>query len=137
MAAELTLPLRNDFSALTGAAHSTTEFLESHGLGEDVIFTANLAIEELVTNIIKYGYDDQKEHEIVVQLTHQPGQLVIRISDDGHRFNPFDCPPPDTSLPAAEREVGGLGIHFVRSLLDSCHHQWRDGRNIVTVTKKL
>lgn len=137
MAVETTLHLRNDFSELSTIADATTEFLESNGLAAEIIFAANLAIEELVTNIIKYGYDDDAEHQIAIHLAKHPGQLVIRICDDGHRFNPFDQPPPDTTRPAAEREIGGLGIHFVRHMLDSCAHEWCHGQNIVTVTKNL
>lgn len=136
-AAETTLRLRNNFDGLPALADSTTQFLESHEAGPDIVFAANLAIEELVTNIIKYGYDDQGEHEIVVYLAKDDGALTIRISDDGHEFNPFDQPEPDTTLPAEERDIGGLGIHFVRNMLDSCVYDRRDNQNIVTLTKKF
>ncbi len=137
MSVETTLRLRNDFDELTAVAEATTNFLEENAAGPDVVFAANLAIEELVTNIIKYGYDDEAAHEITVHLAKNAEILHIRICDDGHAFNPFDQPEPDTTLPADERDIGGLGIHFVRHMLDSCAYQREDGRNIVTVTKKL
>ena len=58
-------------------------------------------------------------------------------TDDGHEFNPFLQPAPDTTLPLHLRPIGGLGIHFVRNLLDTCDYQRREGKNIVTVTKAL
>lgn len=137
MVVEITLRLRNDFSELPAVAEATTEFLETNGIGADVIFAANLAIEELATNIIKYGYDDTNAHEISIHLVKDPALLTISIRDDGHFFNPFDQPPPDTTLPAAERDIGGLGIHFIRKMLDSHIHEWNGKSNIVTVTKKL
>lgn len=137
MSAETTLRLRNDFGELSGAAETVSQFLESNEVAPDVVFAANLAVEELVTNIIKYGYDDQDAHEIAVKLSITDKVLRIEISDDGHEFNPFSMPEPDTTLPAEERGIGGLGIHFVRNMLDSYSHSWRDGQNIVTVTKKL
>jgi serine/threonine-protein kinase RsbW len=137
MSAETTLRVRNDFSELSLLADATKDFLETNEAGPDVIFAANLAIEELVTNIIKYGYDDEAAHEIVVHLEKNADAVHIRICDDGHEFNPFDQPEPDTSLPAEEREIGGLGIHFVRNMLDSCAYRREDSRNVVTVTKKL
>lgn len=137
MPVETTLRLRNDFAELSPVAEATTQFLEAHQAGPEVVFAANLAIEELVTNIIKYGYDDSEAHEITVHLEIDGGVLHIRIDDDGHEFNPFDQPEPDTSLPAEERDIGGLGIHFVRNLLDSCAYIREDGQNRVTITKAL
>ena len=137
MPVETTLRLQNDFAELSAAAEATTRFLEDHQAGPEVVFAANLAIEELVTNIIKYGYDDSANHEITVHLELADGILSINIRDDGHEFNPFDQPEPDTSLPAEERDIGGLGIHFVRNLLDTCSYVRRDGENLVTVTKAL
>lgn len=137
MVSELTLRLPNSFDALSTAADDTTSFLESHSAPPDAVFAANLAIEELVTNIIKYGYDDSAAHEIVIQLAVNNSELRIAISDDGHAFNPFDQPEPDTSLPAEDRPIGGLGIHFVRNMLDGCAYCRDEGRNTVTLTKKF
>lgn len=137
MASDLTLRLPNSFDALSAAADDTAGFLETHSAPPDAVFAANLAIEELVTNIIKYGYDDTDTHEIVIRLAVSDNELRIEISDDGHAFNPFDQPEPDTSLPAEERPIGGLGIHFVRNMLDECKHTRNEGRNIVTLTKKF
>lgn len=137
MPVETTLRLRNDFGDLSAVAEATTNFLEENAAGPEVVFAANLAIEELVTNVIKYGYDDEASHEITVHLVKDAELLEIRICDDGHEFNPFDQPEPDTTLPAEERDIGGLGIHFVRNMLDSCAYVRQDGRNIVTITKKL
>lgn len=131
------LRLRNHIDELPRAQDEASRFLEAHGAGGEVVFAASLAIEELFTNIVKYGYDDSGEHEVELTLDVCDGTARIELADDGHEFNPFDQPEPDTSLPAEEREIGGLGIHFVRNMLDSCHYERRDGRNIVTVTKNL
>lgn len=137
MPAALSLTLHNDYSELPRISEAVTEFLERLSGSIDAIFAANLAIEELVTNIIKYGYDDQDRHEIGLDLSAENGSVKIEIRDDGHEFNPFDQPEPDTSLPAEEREIGGLGIHFVRNMLDSYAYQRVNGQNIVTLSKKL
>lgn len=136
MPAETLLRLQNDFSELPATAVKVAEFLESQGAPPDVVFAADLAIEELVTNIIKYGYDDTASHEILVHLSLPEGNLVIRIEDDGHEFDPFDRPAPDIHAPIEEREIGGLGIHFVKNLLDTCEYRRANDRNIVTLTKK-
>jgi len=133
--AELTLLLRNSFDELPRLAESATAFLEDHEASPEVVFAINLALEELITNIVKYGYDDEGEHEIFVRLARREGAVELEIRDDGHVFNPFDQPEPDTSLPAEEREIGGLGIHFVRQMLDSHHYERCEGHNVVVLTK--
>jgi serine/threonine-protein kinase RsbW len=137
VSSDLTLRLPNTFDALTGANEEITQFLEEHSTPPDAVFAANLAIEELFTNIVKYGYDDTAAHEILLRIAVLDGELRIEITDDGHEFNPFDQPEPDTSLPAEERPIGGLGIHFVRNMLDHCAYCRNDGKNTVTLRKKF
>ncbi|MGA9577102.1 MAG: ATP-binding protein [Terrimicrobiaceae bacterium] len=97
------------------AADAAIRFLERNKASSDVIFAANLAVDEIVTNIIKYGYEDSLTHEIIVRLTLVEGSLEIETCDDGKAFHPFSQPEPDAS--SAAHEVGGLGIHLVRSML--------------------
>lgn len=137
MVSELTLRLPNSYDALTDTAEQIERFLQENAVPADAVFAANLAVEELVTNIVKYGYDDAGDHEIVIGLHLRPEELAIRIEDDGHAFDPFAQPEPDTALPAEDRPIGGLGIHFVRNLLDTWTYERRDGRNIVRLTKHL
>ncbi len=137
MSFELRLLLANDLDELPAAADHIVSFLEQHDCPSEVVFAANLAAEELFTNIVKYGYDDTSRHEVSFLLSLAPGLLTIEVRDDGHEFNPFEQPAPDTSLPIEQRDIGGLGIHFVKNLLDSFSYQRRDGYNIVTLTKKV
>ena len=132
----LEIQLRNHFDELPALGERITEFLESRDTGADVVFAANLAAEELVTNIVKYGYDDEGAHLITVRLTLDAESLWMEIEDDGHEFNPFDLPEPDTTSSVEEREIGGLGIHFVRNLLDECSYQRSATHNRVTLRKK-
>src|SRR6185436_19483438 len=97
----------------------------------------NLALDELVTNVIKYGYDDADEHRIQVTVTVDGGLLTLSMDDDGKPFNPLEAPPPDLDLPIEERPIGGLGVFIVRSLADSLAYRREQGHNILTLTKKL
>ena len=135
--AKFVLKINNDFDDLRAAADPATQFLESKSASSRVIFAANLAIEEIVTNIIKYGYDDSLKHEITVHLDVTENMLNIEICDDGKEFDPFSQPEPDISLASKEPKIGGLGIHFVRKMLDACAYNRHDGRNIVKLSKKL
>ncbi len=135
MTHSLDLQLRNQFGAIAEASHAMRAFLERHAVPGDALFTAEIVLEEMTTNTIKYGYEDACEHTIDVHISVTGSRLEIRITDDGHPFNPLDLPVPDTTLPADERPIGGLGIHFVRNLADSLDYAREDGRNVVTVIK--
>ena len=131
------LKINNDFDDLRAAADSATQFLKSNNASSEVIFAANLTIEEIVTNVIKYGFDDALKHEIAVRLEMTKNTLNIEICDHGKEFNPFNQPEPDISLPSKEPRIGGLGVYFVHKMLDACAYDRRDGRNMVRLSKKL
>jgi serine/threonine-protein kinase RsbW len=133
--ADLFLKIRNDLDDLSVAADAAARFLERKKASGDMIFAANLAIEEIVTNIIKFGYEDSLTHEITVRLAMGEGALEIEICDDGKEFDPFA--QPESGGSRAAREAGGLGIHLVRNMLDACAYERREGRNIVKLSKKL
>jgi serine/threonine-protein kinase RsbW len=92
--AALALKIRNDLNDLRGVSIATTEFLESNGASPEAIFAANLAIEEMVSNTIKYGYSDSLRHHIEIDLLLDDNALEIEIRDDGHHFDPCAYPPP-------------------------------------------
>jgi anti-sigma regulatory factor (Ser/Thr protein kinase) len=134
---DIVFKINSDFDELPAAAAAATQFLESHSASASVIFAANLAIEEIVTNTIKYGYDDAHTHEIIVRLEMTPNTLTIEICDDGKEFNPFNQPEPDISLRSEGPRIGGLGVHFVRRMLDTFAYDRRNGRNVVKLGKRL
>jgi serine/threonine-protein kinase RsbW len=127
----------NDLNNLRGISVAASEFLETNGASREVIFTANLAIEEMVSNTIKYGYTDDLQHQIEIQLSLSTNVLEIEIRDDGRLFDPLAYPAPHPSLPDDNRKAGGLGIHFVRNILDGFNYVRREGQNIVRLTKRL
>ena len=111
-------------------------FCEENRLHEDVVFALDLCLEELVTNVIFYGYNDKNEHWIEVTLDLQDNFVHVQIRDDGIPFDPTQSPEPDLDLPLEERKIGGLGIHLVKNYVDSIGYK-RDGSfNITTLKKK-
>ena len=133
----LDLQMPNELPALAGIVQSVTDLLTQYGADSAALFAANLALEELITNIIKYGYDDQERHIIHIRAEVRDHRFELEITDDGHPFNPFEQAPPDTTLSIEERQIGGLGIHFVRNMLDDCRHERRREKNVVIVGKRL
>lgn len=134
--ADLVLTIRNDLDELSKAANAATRFLQANNASPEVVFAANLAIEEIVSNTIKYAYSDTMPHEITILCALTESALEIEITDDGNEFDPFGHPKPDLSQPRNQK-IGALGIHFVRNTLDACRYVRREGRNIVRLKKKL
>ncbi len=137
MSEPLTLRIVNSVEAIAPANEAATAWLEANGIPPDAALLANLAVEELVTNCIKYGYADSNEHLIDVDMRVAGGRLVVQVTDDGLAFNPMEAPAPDLSLPIDERPIGGLGLHLLKSLSDVMTYERRDHGNCVTLVKRL
>jgi serine/threonine-protein kinase RsbW len=105
------------------------QIADQQGLSEDVVFGMNVALDEMLSNIIKYGYTDDAIHEIRVRLSVAGQMLVAEIEDDGQPFDPCAAGPVDVDAPLEERKVGGLGIHIVRTLMAEVGYARVEGRN--------
>ena len=91
-----------------------------------------LALEELITNIIKYGYDDSGIHEIDGKLIFRNGTVEVVLRDDGHPFNPWrDAVKTALAPTLSEQEIGGLGVYLVRQLAHDLSYRRAYGCNIV------
>ena len=129
----LSLTIRNDVSELKRLFQATECFMEEHRLSPGCQYAALLALEEMITNIIKYGYDDQGGHDIVVALRADGRNLHIRLEDDGHEFDPMAAPDPEKGKPLHEMKIGGLGIHLVRNMVDDITYSRENGRNLLNI----
>jgi anti-sigma regulatory factor (Ser/Thr protein kinase) len=118
---------------LIQAMQQAEDFLANKGLSPKALYLVILTIEEMGTNIIKYGYDDLHPHVIDLQLELLPQHVVVRLIDDGHAFDPLSAPEPDVIADLSERDPGGLGICLVRKLADGMEYRRQDGRNHLTV----
>ena len=132
---ELTLP--NQRSGVTRLQDQLEAFAQQQGLAARALHDVQLALEEHLTNILSYGYDDKQEHLIRVSLELNLAELRVEVEDDGHPFNPLERLAPDTSKPIEERPIGGLGIHMMRKALDGMEYRRREGKNILVMIKRL
>ncbi|MEW5774868.1 MAG: ATP-binding protein [Thermodesulfobacteriota bacterium] len=132
--AALALDLRNDFADLSRAVREANLFLEAAGLSAEAVYRANLGLEEILTNIIKYGFGDAAEHRIGLRLETRPGLLRLVVEDDGRAFDPRQAPPPRLDRPLSERRPGGLGIHLVLAMMDRVDYRRAGDRNILEIT---
>jgi serine/threonine-protein kinase RsbW len=136
-AADLVLNLRNDQAEIVRLARLVTEFCARHGLAEATAAQLNLALDEAITNIIDYAYDDAGEHVITVRVSVMAGALTAELIDDGREFDPLLVAAADSATPLAERPVGGLGIHLVRHLVDDIRYRREGARNHLVLAKRI
>jgi sigma-B regulation protein RsbU (phosphoserine phosphatase) len=109
------------------------EFAESKDVPDDARMQMSIALDELLTNSASYS----GATAVAVRAWANTERFITEISDDGTPFNPLtDTAPADTTSPLEDREMGGLGVHLVKSLMDDVEYAYRGGRNIVTLTKQ-
>jgi anti-sigma regulatory factor (Ser/Thr protein kinase) len=136
MSEKIFIELKNNVGELERLSQILTQFGEANKLSPKVLFAINLALEEILTNTINYGYKDNHEHKIKLAISLEYDELTVKVEDDGQAFNPLEAPEPDTDKPLQERQIGGLGIHLVRNLMDKLEYRRWEGRNMLVMKKK-
>ena len=133
----LTIEVKNTHDAIAPATAKAEAWLEAYDPSLKAMYLVPLAIEELVTNCIHYGYDDAGEHTIMITLSVADQTLTMKVEDDGNEFDPLAQETPELTGPAEKRPIGGLGIHLLRNLADGMAYERRNGANLLTLTKRL
>jgi anti-sigma regulatory factor (Ser/Thr protein kinase) len=133
----VTFAMTNDLEAIPPLLNSINRHLHHQDVGEESVHGLDVALDELLTNIVNYGYRDGNPHEILIDVSIGADVLTIELQDDGMPFDPLSVPEPDLSADLEHRHVGGLGMHFVRSLLDSVAYKRSNGWNVLTLEKRL
>ncbi|HXQ53114.1 MAG TPA: ATP-binding protein [Stellaceae bacterium] len=113
-------------------------FAAARAIAGDDLARILVVVEELVTNIVKYGYPPPAQPgtaEIALRL--RDGEIGLEIVDDGQAFDPFSGPEPDLDAPLEERTAGGLGLHIVKSLMDRTRYRRVAGHNVVEVWRRV
>ena len=134
-------PIQATFSNPANALAGTTRLLDRVGkefrLPPEVLTDLRIAMDEVVTNILKYAWRDENSHDITIECRIRDGNLQTTIEDDGIAFDPLLAPAPDLKAPVATREVGGLGVHFLKHLMRDVAYERVGGRNRLTLTQDL
>ena len=134
---EKKLTIENQIEQLAGVATFVEELGEELGLSVEHVFNFNLVLEEAMTNVIMYAYPEGETHEIWLTAIEQDRVVTFRVEDEGTAFDPTAVPDADVTLSAEERAIGGLGIFLIRQLMDEVEYQRVNGRNQLTMKKKL
>jgi len=109
--------------------------MSDFGLEDRKIFEVQLAVDEACSNIINYGYTETEDVGVITIIcSTKENEVKIVISDAGKPFDPTSVPPPDLDTNLEDRTVGGLGIHFIKTLVDELRYEYRDGKNLLTLS---
>ena len=132
----LEISLANELREIVGAAAKIDAFCESNDLSQEIAYAVNLSVDEILTNTISYGYDDDEPHRIEIIVRTEADALVVVIVDDSAPFDPTVPAEPELEASLEEREVGGLGLFLVHQMMDGIDYERVDGCNVVTLTKR-
>lgn len=140
-----TLFITNEMSEVTKLKQFMEGAAREFGIPDDIQLSLNLAVEEAVVNVINYAYPKGTEGDIEINITNSPipdlsessTEVIFTIIDQGVPFDPTTHDEADTTSELEERQIGGLGIHLIRNIMDRVEYQ-RDGNcNKLTMTKLL
>jgi len=125
--------LPNDIAELMQLAGRIRKLPDYRRLGEKCRYVLDLALEEMASNIIKYGYDDRHERSIEIEIDFSSPDIELKLRDDGHEFNPLNCGNGPVQGDLEELNIGGMGICLIRNLVKSMEYHRRENCNELTI----
>jgi anti-sigma regulatory factor (Ser/Thr protein kinase) len=129
--------IANRRGEMPAIARMVEGFGAEHRVPRAIVNDLNVALDEALNNIIAYGYEPGERSDIIVRLTSAAGEIVVEIEDAGRPFNPLEAPAPNLSGSLRERNVGGLGIPFIKNLVDEVTYDRIAGYNRLRLRKRL
>ena len=134
---EKTIILANDISEISRLYEFIEELGSEFSLAPDIVFNLNLVLEEAVVNIINYAYPKEEHQSIYLSARLHEGSIILVLTDTGKEFDPTAAPEADVTLSADDRQIGGLGIFLIRQILNEVRYERIEGKNVLTLEKKL
>jgi sigma-B regulation protein RsbU (phosphoserine phosphatase) len=131
------LVLPNDTQEVPRLNAFVEEVCRDTGFDEDTVAKIKVAVEEAVVNVMKYAYPEGQSGDVTIEAASNDLRLKFTIIDSGKPFDPTIQTAVDTTLPAKEREIGGLGIHIIRQNMDSINYERMDNLNVLTLRKDI
>ena len=113
------------------------DYSKENKLTEKTVHDIQMALDELLTNIVNYGYEDTDEHRIDVRFGINDDALMVEIIDDSKPYNILEQDNPDISLSVEDKPIGGLGIFLIKKLMSNVDYYTKEGKNHLVMTKEL
>ena len=134
---EKSIILANDLSEISRLYEFIEELGNEFSLSPDIVFNLNLVLEEAVVNVINYAYPKEEHESIYLSARMHDGSIILVLTDTGKEFDPTAAPEADVTLSADERQIGGLGIFLIRQIMNEVKYERIEGKNVLTLEKKL
>lgn len=131
------LRIKNKLTDLADLEKFIKKIGQDNNFTAKLIFEINLVLDELITNTIQYGYNDNQLHKIEIEAEVMENIVCLKIIDDARKFDPLQKKEVDTSLPLKEKIVGGLGIFFVKQKVDDIRYEYKDYKNYIYIKKNI
>lgn len=131
------IDLKNDLPEICRLKNFIETFGGKHCLSKKMVCALLLALEEIVSNIIRHGGGETQKHRISISIGMENNTVAMEVQDDTRPFNLLEAPAPDLDIPLAERNIGGLGIHLVRSVMDEVDYVYKKGKNVISMKKHI
>ncbi len=128
--------VKNSSEEISKAIYQFIKFCNMQNLSLSVIYKLRLAMEEILVNTISYSFQDGNLHDIQIKINSYVDKVVLEFLDDGVEFNPLTVPEPK-DIPLEDRKPGGIGIYLVKTVMDTFEYKRTNGKNILTISKKL
>lgn len=129
--------VKNELKHLDRLNSQIMDYIKDSEIPKTVAFKLNLAIEEMVTNIINYGYEENCDEEISIDIHKENDMISVTIIDSAKPFNPLEKENPNTNAAIEDRQIGGLGIFFTKELTDDINYSRKNHQNILTFKIKI
>jgi anti-sigma regulatory factor (Ser/Thr protein kinase) len=132
---EVKLTVKNRIEDLLRVNSIFESFATQHDIGGRLRYHLLVSIEEILTNIIKYGFDEQGVHPIHITFRLVLENVEMEFEDRGREFNPLEVEEPNLETAIEDRQLGGLGIHLVKKMVDVAEYRREGDRNILLLRK--
>jgi serine/threonine-protein kinase RsbW len=130
------LTLKSDLADLEKLHSIVEEILDKLSVSKKCLFETNLALEEIFSNVLSYGFNNHADHFIKITITAVQGVLNIRVEDDGKPFNPVEAKEPTLQYDIENCALGGLGIHLIKHFMNDIRYKRYQNRNVLTLKKE-
>jgi sigma-B regulation protein RsbU (phosphoserine phosphatase) len=135
--ATIDLRLHNELTEINRCLEALTAFSDRFELASDIQNAFSIVLDDLLNNIISYAFDDDEQHLIEVMMSTDGQRFIVSVTDDGVEFDPFLRDKPDTDSSIDERQIGGLGIHLIKNMMDDYSYRRVVGKNVTTLMKRI
>ncbi|MBQ9592080.1 MAG: ATP-binding protein [Paludibacteraceae bacterium] len=132
------LKIKNKVDELSKLPPFVNKVCGDMNLGEEMTMNLNLVLEEAVSNVVLYAYPKGSEDDdIDISATTSDKSIVFVITDRGVAFDPLQVGQVDTTLPADDRQIGGLGIFIIKNIMNELEYQRVEGKNVFILKKVI